>query len=76
MVKRLQESNATWEPVERAVELGDRVAIDVLAKAGETTVMESKDAEYVVSAEGPQPAEGFAEAIVGHDGRRDQDASR
>src|SRR5688572_15678085 len=65
VVERLQESNATWEPVERAAELGDRVAIDVLAKAGETTVMESKDAEYVVSAEGPQPAEGFALAIVG-----------
>ena len=55
VVERLQESNATWEPVERAAELGDRVAIDVLAKAGETTVMESKDAEYVVSADGPQP---------------------
>lgn len=65
VVTRLQESNGTWEPVERAVELGDRVAIDVLAKAGETTVMESKDAEFVVSTEGIQPAEGFAEALVG-----------
>jgi trigger factor len=65
VLNRLRESHATWEPVERAVELGDRVAIDVLAKAGETTVMESKDAEYVVSEDGPQPAEGFAEAIVG-----------
>jgi trigger factor len=65
VVNRLRESHATWEPVERPVELGDRVAIDVLAKAGETTVMESKDAEYVVATDGPQPAEGFAEAIVG-----------
>jgi trigger factor len=65
VVTRLQESNGTWEPVERAVELGDRVAIDVLAKSGETTVMESKDAEFVVSTEGIQPAEGFAEALVG-----------
>jgi len=65
VVTRLQESNATWEPVERPVEMGDRVAIDVLAKSGETTVMESKDAEYVLDAAGPQPAEGFAEAIVG-----------
>jgi trigger factor len=65
VVERLQESNATWEPVERPVQLGDRVAIDMLAKAGETTVMESKDAEYVVDPEGPQPAEGFAEALVG-----------
>ena len=65
VVSRLRESHATWEPVERAVESGDRVAIDVLAKAGETTVMESKDAEYVVAEDGPQPAEGFAQAIVG-----------
>ena len=65
VVTRLQESNATYEPVERPVEIGDRVAIDVLAKSGETTVMESKDAEYVVDAAGPQPADGFAEALVG-----------
>lgn len=65
VVNRLRESHATWEPVERAAEVGDRVAIDVLAKAGETTVMESKDAEYVISEDGPQPAEGFAQAIVG-----------
>ena len=65
VVNRLRESHATWEPVERAAELGDRVAIDVLAKAGETTVMESKDAEYVISEDGPQPAEGFAQALVG-----------
>jgi trigger factor len=38
-----------------------------VAKAGETTVMESKDAEYVVDPEGPQPAEGFADAIVGQE---------
>jgi len=65
VVTRLRDSNATWEPVERAVELGDRIAIDLLAKAGETTVMESKDAEYVVATDGPQPADGFAEALVG-----------
>jgi trigger factor len=67
VVSRLRESNATWEPVERVVESGDRVAIDILAKAGETTVMESKDAEYVVDAEGPQPADGFAEALIGQE---------
>lgn len=65
VVTRLQESNATWEPVERAVQMGDRVAIDVLGKAGETVIVDSKDAEYVVDAERPQPAEGFAEALVG-----------
>jgi trigger factor len=65
VVTRLQETNATWEPVERAVEMGDRVAIDVSGKVGETVVVDSKDAEYIVDAERPQPAEGFAEALVG-----------
>jgi trigger factor len=65
VVTRLQEANATWEPVERPVESGDRVAIDVQGKAGETVVIDSKDAEYVVDPEGPQPAEGFADAIIG-----------
>jgi len=65
VVTRLRESNATWEPVERPAENGDRVAIDVVAKAGETTVMESKDAEYVIAEDGPQPAEGFAQALIG-----------
>src|SRR4051812_35621266 len=35
VITRLQESNATWEPVERAVEMGDRVAIDVSGNVGE-----------------------------------------
>ena len=65
VISRLQESNATYEPVERAVELTDRISMDISAKAGETTIMESKDAEYVVDAEGIQPADGFAEALVG-----------
>jgi len=65
VVSRLQESNATWEPVERPVEMGDRVAIDVSGKAGETIVVDSKDAEYIVDAERPQPADGFADALVG-----------
>jgi len=64
VVERLREANATWEPVERPVKLGDRVAIDVTAKVGETVVIESKDAEYVVDPEGSQPAEGFADELV------------
>ena len=65
VVTRLQESNATWEPVERPAQSGDRVAIDVSAKSGDTVVIDSKDAEYVIDPEGPQPAEGFADALIG-----------
>jgi trigger factor len=64
VVERLREANATWEPVERPVRLGDRVAIDVTGKVGETVIVDSKDAEYVVDPEGPQPAVGFADEIV------------
>ncbi len=64
VVERLREANATWEPVERPVRMGDRVAIDVTARVGETVVIESTDAEYVVDAEGSQPAEGFADELV------------
>lgn len=65
VLTRLQESNATWEPVERAAESGDRVAIDVSGKVSETVIIDSKDAEYVIDPDGPQPAEGFADAIIG-----------
>ena len=70
VVNRLRESHATWEPVERAAEIGDRVAIDVLAKAGETTVMESKDAEYVISEDGPQTGRGLRPGAGRDEGRR------
>ncbi|MCC6175989.1 MAG: trigger factor [Chloroflexi bacterium] len=65
VMTRLRETSATWEPVERPVALSDRVSLDVAAKVGETTIVDSKDAEYVVDPEGAQPAEGFAEALVG-----------
>lgn len=65
VISRLQESNATYEPVERGVELTDRISMDITATSGETTIMETKDAEYVVDPDGIQPAEGFAEALVG-----------
>jgi len=67
VIKRLQESNATQEPVERPVELTDLVSIDILAKAGDRVIIDQKDAEFPVDPERPQPfdAAGFAEAIVG-----------
>ena len=67
VIERLQESNATQEPVERAVEMGDQVSIDILAKAGERVIIDQKDAEFTVDPERPQPfdAAGFAEALVG-----------
>ena len=67
VIQRLRESYAQWAPVERGVQTGDRVGIDLKATIAEREepVMDSKDAEYVVDPEGAQPAPGFAEQVVG-----------
>jgi trigger factor len=67
VVQRLRDSHAQWVPVERPVQLGDRVGIDVVGRApeGDRTVVDSRDAEYVVDPQGAAPAEGFAEQLVG-----------
>ena len=67
VIQRLRESYAQWAPVERAVVLGDRIGVDVRAdvEGQERPLVDSKEAEYVVEADGAQPAPGFAEQIVG-----------
>jgi trigger factor len=67
VIQRIRDSYAQWAPVERAVQLGDRVALDLRATVeGESRPMlDSKDAEYVVDPEGAQPAPGFAEQLIG-----------
>ncbi len=68
VLARLRESNATWEPVERPVQRGDRVAIDVRGEVDGQVVVDSKDAEFVVDPEGPEPAPGFSDQLVGMQG--------
>lgn len=65
IIQNLRESHATWVPVERAVQLGDRVALDVKATRGERTIIDSRDAEFVVNPSGPEPAPGFSEQVLG-----------
>lgn len=67
VIQRLRDSYAQWVPVERAVQLGDRVGMDVRATVdGESRPMlDSKEAEYVVDPDGVQPAPGFAERVIG-----------
>jgi trigger factor len=67
VINRLRESYAQWAPVERAVKLGDRVGLDLRAvlKDQSSSLIDSKEAEFVVDPEGAQPAPGFAEQLVG-----------
>jgi trigger factor len=65
VIEQLRESNATWVPVERAVQLEDRIAMDVHGTAGETPVSDRQDIEYVVRGDDGRPIPGFAEQLVG-----------
>jgi trigger factor len=64
---RLRESYAQWAPVERAVQMGDRVGLDLRAEVDgrDKPVLDSKEAEYIVDAEATRPAPGYAEQLVG-----------
>ena len=67
-LKQLLESSGTWEPAERAVQLGDMVTMDVAGTADGTSVMDQWDAVYVVreeEEESAMPFLGFAEHLEG-----------
>src|SRR5439155_12335245 len=65
VIENLREANATWVPVERAVRVGDRLGLDVKAARGEQTLLDNQDVEFVLNPEGPEPAPGFSEQLVG-----------
>lgn len=64
-LEQMRESHAEWVPVERAAEMGDRVAIDVKGVAETRTIVEQEDVEYLLRAESPSPVPGFAEQLAG-----------
>ncbi|MBI4218714.1 MAG: trigger factor [Chloroflexi bacterium] len=66
VLSRARESQATFEPVERPLEMGDMAVLgSVEAKVGDRAVLTGKDAEYVLHAEANYPASGFAAQLVG-----------
>jgi trigger factor len=65
VVQNLRESHAIWSPIERAVQVADRVGLDVVATRGERTIADSRDAEFVVNPDGPEPFPGFSQQLVG-----------
>ncbi|HLH26532.1 MAG TPA: trigger factor [Chloroflexota bacterium] len=65
VINQLRESHATWVPVERPVQLEDRVAMDVHGAVDEKVILDRQDVEYVVRGESDRPMPGFAEQLVG-----------
>ena len=64
-IERLRHEYATWEPVERPVELRDLVTLDVKGSVEEKTFLDQQGVQYQVLSALPFPAPGFAKELVG-----------
>lgn len=64
-IEQLRHQHATWEPVERPVEFGDMVVMDIASNIEGQTFLDRKGAQYQVTKDLPLPAPGFAEQLVG-----------
>ncbi len=65
VIEQLRHQHATWEPVERAVDFGDMVALEVDSNVEGEPFVNQKGAQYQVTRDSPAPAPGFAEQLVG-----------
>ncbi|MCL0028943.1 trigger factor [Dehalococcoidia bacterium] len=64
-LEELRHSQATWEPVERAVELGDLVTLRISGNAGGQTIIDEEDTTYFLDKDAGRPLPGFAEKLAG-----------
>ena len=60
-----QRDSGTWEPVERPVEMGDMVTIDVTGDVDGVSEVDEKGVDYILVEDSPNPLPGFPEGLVG-----------
>lgn len=65
VIEQLRHQHATWEPVERSVEFGDSVVLDVESNIEGEPFINQEGTQYQVLGDLPSPAPGFAEQLVG-----------
>lgn len=65
VIDRLREEQAPWAPVERPVQLGDLVTMDVEGKIGEESLDKREGIQYQVFPDFAFPVPGFPERLVG-----------
>ncbi len=63
VVEQLRHQHATWEPVERPVEFGDMVVLDIESHIDGEPFINQEGAQYQVLRDLPFPAPGFAEQL-------------
>jgi len=64
-IEGLRHQHATWEPVERPVDFGDLVVLDIESSIEDEPFINQKGAQYQVLHELSFPVPGFAEQLVG-----------
>jgi len=66
VINRAREMQATYEPVERPLEMTDMAVLGTVeCKVEDRVVLAGTDVEYPMVADGPYPAPGFAAELVG-----------
>ena len=64
-LKMLQHQHASWEPVEREVQLNDLVTMDIESIVDEQPFINQKGIQYQVSTNSSYPLPGFRERLIG-----------
>ena len=65
VLEELRHQNATWEPVERAVDFGDLAVLKVESNIDNEPFINQEGAQYQLVKESPSPVPGFAEQLAG-----------
>ncbi|MFC2065998.1 trigger factor [Chloroflexota bacterium] len=65
VMDELRHQHATWEPVERAVDFGDLVVLDIDSEMEGKPFINKEGVQYQVFRDSIAPAPGFAEQIAG-----------
>jgi trigger factor len=73
VIEQLRHQHATWEPVERAVELNDLVVLDIESSIDDQPFINQKGAQFQVVQDIIFPAPGFSQQLLGMeiDGERE-----
>ena len=72
-LEELRHSQATWEPAERPVELGDLVTLQVSGTAGGQAIVDEQETTYFLDEDADRPLPGFAKKLVGLEAEADHE---
>ena len=61
----LLNESAAWDPVDRSAKLGDMVIMNVVGTVEDSTILDEKDAVYVLAEENLRPFPGFSQQLEG-----------